>query len=91
MVHLSSLLSASPLLVLFRGLLIRLCRLSSDLLCLPLAPNSARSLSDLIIMHGRQSFTDAQKQHHQPPLRKLRMIDQIRIDYILQIAPSIVW
>ena len=41
-------------------------------------------------MHGLECSRDTEEQHHQPPFRELSVIDQIRIDGVLEIPSPVV-
>jgi hypothetical protein len=51
---------------------------------------SAVRACHLVLMHSLQRFAHSQKQLHQPLLRELGVIDQIRIDHVLQVPSSVV-
>jgi hypothetical protein len=73
-----------------RGLGIRPLRVSPHLLRLAFTPRTAGPALDLVLVHGLERFAHAQEEHHQSPLRELCVVDQIRIDHVLQVAASIV-
>lgn len=52
--------------------------------------SAARRPFDSVLMHRFQRARHPQEQDHQPPLRELGMINEIGIDGILQVPPSIV-
>ena len=51
---------------------------------------SPRAYFDSILMHRFERSRNPQEQNHQPSLRELAVIDQIRINRVLQISPSVV-
>lgn len=44
----------------------------------------------LIIMHHPQRLAHTQEQDHQPPFGKRRVVHQVRVDHVLEVAPSVV-
>jgi hypothetical protein len=70
---------------------IRPLRVSPDLLRLALAARAAGSALDLVLVHGLERPAHAQEEHHQSPLRELCVVDQIRIDHVLEVAAAVVW
>ena len=42
-------------------------------------------------MHGFQGFAYAEHKLHKPPLAEARMIDQVSVDHVLQVATAVVW
>jgi hypothetical protein len=73
-----------------RGLGIRPLRISSHLFRLAFIPRTAGPTLDLVLMHGLERLTHAQEEYHQSSLWKLCVVDQIRIDHVLQVAASVV-
>jgi hypothetical protein len=70
---------------------VRSLRISPDFLRLALGARTAGSALDLVLVHGLERFAHTQEEHHQSPLRELCVVDQIRIDHVLEVAATVVW
>ena len=42
-------------------------------------------------MHSPQGFADSEEQNHEPPLGEARVVDEVGVDHILEIAAAVVW
>jgi hypothetical protein len=67
-----------------------LCSFSPDFLGFAFTARAARSALDFVLVHSLQRLTHAQEQHHQPPLRELCMVDQVRVDHVLKVSATVV-
>lgn len=44
----------------------------------------------LVLVHSPQRLADAEEQHHEAPLGELVVVDEVRVDHILQVAALVV-
>jgi hypothetical protein len=63
---------------------------SPDFLRFVFAACSAGAAFDFILVHGLERFAYAEEEHHEPPLGELGVVDEVRVDHVLQIAAPVV-
>lgn len=84
--------SLPPVIILYllRSFSIRVGRLFPHSPCVLLTPLPARGTLHPILMHRLQSSANAQEENHQSSFGKIRVVNEVRVDHVLQIAAPVV-
>jgi hypothetical protein len=56
-----------------------------------LTPAAAGAALDFVLVHGLERLAHAEEQHHEPALGELCVVDEVRVDHVLQVAAAVVW